>query len=104
MARRIAAIILVATYEADPFKINKILSEHSDIILGRQGLNIANRNLRIINLVVEATTDQIGSLSGKLGLVPGVKVKTAILKPINHGNDLSSRKIQDSRSSNGTIY
>ena len=104
MVRRIAGIIILLTPVADTSKVNKILSQHSNLILGRMGLNLPDKNFRVISLVVVANTDEIGALSGKLGLLPGVQVKTAILKPINNGNDLSSRKIQDSGSSNGTIY
>jgi putative iron-only hydrogenase system regulator len=44
------------------------------------GLSYHDRNLNIITLIVDATTDQIGSLTGKLGMIPGVTVKSTLAK------------------------
>lgn len=59
--------------------VNKILSEHSDIILGRLGLHIKERKLGLISLIVEGDTDKIGSLTGKLGDLKGVTVRSMLL-------------------------
>jgi len=63
--------------------LNDIISSHSDIIIGRQGLP-RNNNLGIISLVLEGTTDQIGSLTGRLGRLSGIQVKSVLLKNINN--------------------
>jgi len=80
MEKRIgAALILIENKEFIP-KLNQIISEHSDIIIGRQGLPIRNKDVSIISLVLEGNTDQIGSLTGKIGRLNGVEVKSVLLK------------------------
>ncbi|SIQ07956.1 putative iron-only hydrogenase system regulator [Alkalispirochaeta americana] len=60
-------------------RINQILSAHADCIVGRLGLpNLEEGSISIITLIVRATTDEMGSLSGKLGALPGVTVKTGL--------------------------
>lgn len=60
--------------------VNEILSQYSDIILARTGLPKAKENISIITLVIDATTDELGQLTGKLGSVPGVTVKSGLAK------------------------
>lgn len=59
-------------------KVNEILSIHADIIVGRLGVPYMEKNAGVIALIINGTTDEIGSLTGKLGNVKGVKVKSAI--------------------------
>ncbi len=70
-------IILVGDESQIPY-INSIISAQSDIILGRQGIPLRDRSLSVISLVVEGDTDRIGALTGKLGRLPGVKVKSLL--------------------------
>ena len=61
--------------------INQILHQHGDVIVGRMGLpNINGREVSVISVVVDGTTDQVGSLTGRLGAVKGVSVKSALSK------------------------
>ena len=93
MDRRIASIIILIHPGADVSRMNQVLGKHSDVIIGRMGVNLLHRHLRIISLIVEADNDRIGALSGQLGLIRGIRVKAAILKTNNYGNDLSSGEI-----------
>lgn len=61
-------------------EVNGLLTEFGDIIIGRLGLPYHERNLNIITLIVDASTDQIGALSGRLGMIPGVTVKSTLAK------------------------
>jgi len=73
--------IFVEKQEDNVKKIQEILTEYSSCILGRMGLpHIGDDNLAIITLILHATTDEIGSLTGKLGAIPGVTVKSGIRK------------------------
>ncbi len=73
--------IFVEKKEGNISKIQDILSEYSPCILGRMGLpHLGDENLCIITLILNANTDQIGSLTGKLGNLPGVTVKSGISK------------------------
>jgi putative iron-only hydrogenase system regulator len=64
-------------------QVNEIISNHSQIIIGRQGLPRSN-GMPLISLVLEGTTDQIGSLTGQLGRVKGIQVKSILLKNPGH--------------------
>ena len=50
------------------------------MILARVGLPCREKGISVITLVVEATTDELGSLSGRLGKIAGVSVKSALAK------------------------
>jgi putative iron-only hydrogenase system regulator len=60
--------------------VNEILSKYSGIILARTGLPNAKGNTSIITLVIDATTDELGMLTGKLGNIRGVSVKSGLAK------------------------
>ncbi|WKV08858.1 iron-only hydrogenase system regulator [Thermoanaerobacterium sp. CMT5567-10] len=79
MRNRLAVIgILVLNRELTSEKVNRILSEYANIIVGRMGIPYKERNVSIISIIVDGTTDDIGALTGKLGSIEGVKVKSAI--------------------------
>lgn len=78
MERRIGAVIILVSEEADTRRINSIISDHSELILGRQGIPLRDRSTNVISLVLEGDTDRLGSLTGKLGRLPGVKVKSVL--------------------------
>jgi putative iron-only hydrogenase system regulator len=81
MEKRIGTITIIITNRASQSeKVNKILSEYGDIIIARLGVPYAPRNLNIIALIVHASTDEIGALTGKLGTLTGVQVKSALTK------------------------
>jgi len=50
-------------------------------VLARLGLPLRDRGLHVIVLVVDGTTDQLGALTGKLGRIPGVSVKSGLARP-----------------------
>ena len=60
--------------------VNEILSNFSELILARTGLPNAKENYSVITLVIDATTDELGVLTGKLGNIPGVSVKSGLAK------------------------
>jgi putative iron-only hydrogenase system regulator len=60
--------------------VNEILSYYSELILARTGLPHAKGNTSVITLVIDATTDQLGELTGKLGNIQGISVKSGLSK------------------------
>ncbi|MDD4017768.1 MAG: iron-only hydrogenase system regulator [Kiritimatiellae bacterium] len=60
--------------------VNHVLSGHAELILARVGLPRRDKGVSVITLVVEATTDELGELTGRLGTLPGVSVKSALSK------------------------
>lgn len=78
--KRIGVIGIVIEDRSSARIINQILSDHSDIIIGRMGLPYREKNISVISLIVDGDTDQLGSLTGKLGSVSHVLVKSALTK------------------------
>ena len=60
--------------------VNKLLTEFGEGIVARMGLPYHDRHCSVITLIVDATTDEIGALTGKLGAISGVTVKSACAK------------------------
>lgn len=61
-------------------RVNTLLSEYSEIILGRQGIPIRDHGINIISLVIEGDTDRINALTGKIGKLEGVEVRSILTK------------------------
>lgn len=61
-------------------KVNAILSDYAQVIVGRLGLPYPNKGLHIVTLVVDATNDVIGALTGRIGQLPDVSVKSTLAK------------------------
>jgi putative iron-only hydrogenase system regulator len=80
MDKRIGAIIILIENKESVEVLNAILSAHSNIILGRQGLPLRDKGISVINLIIEGTTDQISSLTGKLGRLNGMQVKSVLTR------------------------
>ncbi|MGI6603481.1 MAG: CopG family transcriptional regulator [Firmicutes bacterium] len=79
MERRLGVVGIVVTgRENIAPRLNTILSEFGEIIVGRMGIPYHERQVSVISLIVDGTTDQIGALTGKLGNLPGVTVKSAL--------------------------
>jgi len=80
MEKRIGTItILIKGREAIPV-VNALLSEYSSIIMARQGLPLHNRNISVISLVIEGTIETISALTGKIGRLKNVEVKSILTK------------------------
>ncbi|MBC7123042.1 TM1266 family iron-only hydrogenase system putative regulator [Thermotoga caldifontis] len=57
-------------------QVNELLHEFADVVRLRVGYPVPDENMAIILLVLKANNDTVGSLTGKLGQVRGVKVRT----------------------------
>lgn len=73
----VVAIIVSDTSEIE--RVNALLSDYAQYIIGRMGLPHRN-GLNIISVVLEASKEYINALSGKLGMINGVKSKVLIAK------------------------
>ncbi|MBN2510512.1 MAG: CopG family transcriptional regulator [Spirochaetales bacterium] len=63
-------------------RLNEILARYHDLIMARQGLPIHSKGIHLISLVVEGTSDEIGALSGQIGRLPGIAVKSVLTPQI----------------------
>lgn len=79
--KRIGTVTIIVTNRADQaLPINAILGEHAAAIIGRMGLPYAPKGIHIIALIVHASNDEIGALTGKLGSLKNVEVKSALTR------------------------
>lgn len=80
MEKRIGALLIVIRSRDHIFHLNEVLSEQSPIIIARQGVPLKEKSLSVISLVVEGTIAEISSLSGKIGRLDGITVKSVLSK------------------------
>lgn len=78
MNKRIGVVGIVLEDRNKAAQINSIVSAYGDLIIGRMGIPYRDKDLSVISLIVEGTTDEIGSMTGKLGNIKGVQVKSAL--------------------------
>ncbi len=74
-------IIIENRKQAAP-AVNDVLTAFGDSIIGRMGIPHVKGDQSVIALIVDASTDQVGSLTGKLGTIEGVSVKSALSKAV----------------------
>ena len=81
MEKRLGFVgIIIEEREDSASLVNKILSEFGAIIVARTGLPYLKKKCCVITLIVDATTDELGALTGNLGSIKGVSVKSALGK------------------------
>lgn len=80
MEKRIGVVGIVIENIENASKVNDILHSFGNIIVGRMGLPYKEKNMSVISLIVDGTSDEISAMTGKLGKVQGVNVKSAITK------------------------
>ncbi|TAH69591.1 MAG: iron-only hydrogenase system regulator [Anaerolineaceae bacterium] len=80
MDKRIAQIGIIVEDMDSVEKLNNLLHEYGEYIIGRMGIPYREKNISIISLVLHAKQDVISTLAGKLGMLKGVGVKTIYSK------------------------
>jgi putative iron-only hydrogenase system regulator len=81
MDKRIGTVTIIITDRTrQAQKVNQILCDFGEMIIGRMGLPHAPGDLHIIALIVHASTDEIGALTGKVGAAVGEKEKPSLTK------------------------
>ena len=80
METRIALIGLIVEDNNSAERINAILHEYGDYIVGRMGIPYQKRKVAVISVIVNAPSDVINSISGKFGMIPHVSSKTIYAK------------------------
>lgn len=77
MATRVAVMSIIVENPESVEKLNHILHENGQYIIGRMGIPYREKKINIISIALDAPQDAISSMSGKIGNLPGVSVKTA---------------------------
>jgi len=84
-AQRLGVIAVIIENRDSAQQFNRVVSDFHDLVLARQGVPLHDRygdgrDLHVISLVVEGTNDALGALTGRLGKLPGVQVKSVLSK------------------------
>lgn len=87
METRIAIVGIIVENKDSVEKLNFILHDYSDYIVGRMGIPYQKRNIQVISIVMDAPNDIISALSGKLGMLPNVNIKTVYSKVFQTENE-----------------
>lgn len=77
---RIAIVSMIVEDTEMSAEINRILHEYRDWLVGRMGIPYKQQNVAVICVVVDAPANVTSSLSGKLGMLSGISVKTVYSK------------------------
>ena len=75
------AIIVESTEHVE--EMNRILSESGRYIIGRMGIPYRQKGINVISIAIDAPQDVISAVSGKIGKLPGVSIKTAYAPSVN---------------------
>ena len=80
METRVAVMSIIVENGEMVETLNAILHEYGEYIIGRMGVPYRERGVSIISVVIDAPADVISSLSGRLGMLPGISTKTVYSK------------------------
>ena len=77
MATRVAVMSIIVENNESVEALNTILHENGAYIIGRMGIPYRAKGINIISIALDAPQNTISAMSGKIGNLPGVSVKTA---------------------------
>ncbi len=80
METRVALIGIVVEKLDSVEKLNGLLHDYGQYIIGRMGIPYEKKGVSIISVAVDAPQDAISALTGKLGMIDGVTAKTIYSK------------------------
>ena len=77
METRVAVMSIIVENGDMVEKVNALLHEYGEFIIGRMGIPYRKRKVSIISIAMDAPQNTISTLAGKIGSLPGISVKTA---------------------------
>lgn len=83
MSTRVAVMSIIVENGETVQSINEALHEYGEYIIGRMGIPYKKRRVNIISIAIDAPQDIISALSGRIGKLSGVNVKTAFSSVIS---------------------
>jgi len=79
MEKRIGSALILVEEHSEVTLLNEILSRHAHIIISRQGVPLRERKINLISLVLEGSTDEIGALTGQVGRLRNIRIKSLLI-------------------------
>ena len=81
MEKRLGFVgIIIEERDTNAAAVNELLGQFGNLIVARMGVPYEKRSCSAITLIVDASTDELGILTGKLGALPNVSVKSMLSK------------------------
>lgn len=77
---RIAVVGIIVENPKSVEKMNNILSDYGEYIIGRMGIPHRAKGVNVISVVLDAPNEVISAMSGKLGMLEGINSKTLYSK------------------------
>ena len=77
MQTRVAVMGIIVENTDSVEQLNHLLHEYGHYIIGRMGIPYRARSINIVSIAIDAPQDVISALSGKIGSLDGISVKTA---------------------------
>ena len=77
METRVAVMSIIVEDVGSAERINAILHEYGEYIIGRMGIPYRQRKISIISIALDAPQNVTAAIAGKIGGLDGVSVKTA---------------------------
>lgn len=84
MDTRVAVMGIIVEELSSVEALNALLHEYGGYIIGRMGLPYREKKINIVSIAIDAPQDTIAALSGKIGALDGVSIKTAYSNVITH--------------------
>ncbi len=77
---RVAVVSIIVENTDCSEKLNGILHDFGEYIIGRMGIPYKEKKISVLSVVLDAPSETINSLTGKLGMISGVTAKTLFSK------------------------
>ncbi len=77
MEKRIGFIGIIVEDTTNVPKMNELLGQYSHLIVGRMGIP-RHGAVNVIVIIIEGSNDEIGALTGRLGGLEGLTVRSAL--------------------------
>ena len=76
MNKRVAIIGIIVEKDGQVERLNELLHEYAEYIIGRMGVPHRERGISVISVAMDAPQDVISALGGKIGRLSGISSKT----------------------------
>ena len=81
MEKRLGCVSIILDRQTAPVAdVNELISQFGDLVIGRLGLPYPSHGVNIITLITDSSVERLSALTGKLGKLPGVQVKSLMAK------------------------
>lgn len=80
METRVGVVGIVIEDLESAQMVNQVLHDFADKIVGRMGIPYREKGISVISVIVDGTVDELSAMTGRLGKIKGVTVKSALTK------------------------